>query len=351
MAAPLWQRVWPAPLAIDGRERLRVVLGAALGLLLTAWLSQALASAWAVPGWPWLVAPMGATAVLVFVVPSSPMAQPWAAVVGNTVSAAVGIACVRWLGPPALAASVAVAGAIALMFALRCLHPPGGACALLTALGGVADPRFVLFPVLVNSLLLVGIAWAYHRLTRRTPVTPPAPVVQRDDEAAALSADLDAVLARYNRVLDIRREDLEALLHDTGLRAYQRKLADTRCSDIMSKPPITVGIGTTLDEATALFGKRRIKALPVVDAGGAVVGILTPADLLRAPPGTASVGAVMTRRVRVANSDRHLSELIPLFAGSGHHHLPIVDAGGCLVGVLTQSDVVAALCRLDAPAV
>ncbi len=58
----------------------------------------------------------------------------------------------------------------------------------------------------------------------------------------------------------------------------------------------------------------------------------------------------MTRRVRVASSDRHLSELIPLFAGSGHHHLPIVDAGGHLVGVLTQSDVVAALCRLDPPA-
>jgi len=104
MAAPLWQRLWPAPLAIDSRERLRVVLGAALGLLLTAWVCQSLAAAWPTPGWPWLVAPMGATAVLVFVVPSSPMAQPWAAVVGNTVSAAVGIACARWAGPPALAA-------------------------------------------------------------------------------------------------------------------------------------------------------------------------------------------------------------------------------------------------------
>ncbi len=286
MGAPLWQRLWPAPLAIDARERLRVVLGAALGLLLTAWVCQSLVPAGPMPGWPWLVAPMGATAVLVFVVPSSPMAQPWAAVLGNTVSAAVGVACARWVGPPALAAAVAVAGAIGLMFALRCLHPPGGACALLAALGGIGDPRFVLFPVFLNSLLLVGVAWAFHRLTRpSTRAQRALPAAQRDDDAVALAADLDAVLARYNRVLDIRREDLEALLHDTELRAYQRKLADTRCRDIMSAPPITVRVGTPLAEAAVLFGERRIKALPVVDASNAVVGILTPADLLRASPG------------------------------------------------------------------
>ena len=54
----------------------------------------------------------------------------------------------------------------------------------------------------------------------------------------------------------------------------------------------------------------------------------------------------MTRKVRVASVDRHLAELIPLFGGGGHHHIPIIDAGGRLVGVIAPSDVVAALCRL-----
>lgn len=55
----------------------------------------------------------------------------------------------------------------------------------------------------------------------------------------------------------------------------------------------------------------------------------------------------MTRKVRVANVDRHLAELIPLFGSTGHHHIPIVDVAGRLVGIVTQSDVVAALYRPD----
>ena len=51
----------------------------------------------------------------------------------------------------------------------------------------------------------------------------------------------------------------------------------------------------------------------------------------------------MTRQVRVASMDRYLSELIPLFGSTGHHHIPIVDADDRLVGIVTQSDVVAAL--------
>ena len=174
------------------------------------------------------MAPLGASAVLVFAVPSSPLAQPWAVVGGNTVSALVGIACVHAVGSPELAAALAVGLAIALMFALRCLHPPGGASALLVALGGVTDPRFALYPVLVNSLLLVAVGMAYNQATRRSyphRQLPAGATTARDAEADAIDADLDAVLARYNQVLDISRDDLKALLADTQLAAYQRKLA------------------------------------------------------------------------------------------------------------------------------
>ena len=363
----------PAPLAIDGRERLRVALGAGLGILLTAVLCRWLAPA-ADPAWPWLMAPLGASAVLVFGVPASPLAQPWAVVAGNTLSALVGIACARWVAPPVLAAALAVGLAVALMLALRCLHPPGGASALLTVLSGVTDPAFALFPVFVNSLLLVAAGVAYNRATgrdyphRQRSTAAPAATAPPDP----LDADLDAVLARYNQVLDIGRDDLKALLEDTRLQTYQRRLADLRCADIMSRDPVTVRRETPLHEAWKLFRAHRVKALPVVDFSGAVIGIVTPADFMRTADVDAAdafdarlrklrewtrrdsankperVGEIMTRSVRVASVDRHLAELIPLFVGTGHHHIPVVGAMGRLVGILTQSDVVAALARPDA---
>ncbi len=250
------------------------------------------------------------------------------------------------IDPPALAAALAVSGAIAMMLALRCLHPPGGACALLTALTGVTDPAFALFPVLVNSLLLVAAALAYNRATRQPhPLPQPAASAARDARDSTVDADLDAVIARYNEVLDINREDLKALLEDTQLRAYPRKLADIRCSDIMSRQVVTVNAATPLPAAQALIRQHRIKALPVVDTTGGIVGIVTPADFVRAAPTADSIGQIMTRKVRVASANRHLVELIPLFGSSGHHHIPIIDADGRLTGIVTQSDVIAALCK------
>ena len=342
---PAWLRAfWPAPVAADWRERLRVLVGAALGILITGWLCG-LGSGTA--AWPWLIAPMGASAVLIFGAPASPLAQPWPVIGGNTLSALVGVACVHWGGPPALMAALAVGAAIGVMFALRCLHPPGGASALLVVLNGVADPAFVLYPVLANAMLLVAAGVAYNHATRRDYPHRPAPAAPyaRDAEAAAIDAELDAVLARHSHTLDIGRDELKALLEDTQLQSYQRKLANIRCSDIMSRRLITVSPDTPLANASALFREHRIKALPVVDASGGVVGIVTPADLVRGAATAELVSQIMTRQVRVAGVDRHLVELIPLFGGTGHHHIPVVDDGSRLVGIITQSDVVAALCR------
>jgi CBS domain-containing membrane protein len=350
-AARLVGALRPAPVTADARERLRVVLGATLGIALTAWLSHPFAAANPV-GWPWIVAPMGASAVLVFAVPTSPLAQPWAVVGGNTASALVGVLVVRWLGPSDLAAGLAVGAAIALMFALRCLHPPGGAAALM----GVHDPRFAFDPVLLNALLLTLAGVAYNRATGRNyphrQVAPAAAGAARDDAAADIDADLDAVLARHNQVLDISRADLKALLAETQLSGYQRKLANLRCGDIMSRRLVTVGLRTPLQQAKGLFRQHKIKALPVVDAANHVIGIVTPADFMRAAEAGATlpaqpqvVGEIMTRQVRVASLHRYLAELIPLFSSTGHHHIPIIDGDDKLVGIVTQSDVVAALSR------
>ncbi|RYF58912.1 MAG: hypothetical protein EOO29_49570, partial [Comamonadaceae bacterium] len=97
-------RAWlPGRTATDARERLRAIGGAALGLLFTALACRAFAGELMPGDTGWLIAPLGASAVLVFALPASPLAQPWAVLGGNTVSALVGIACARWLPDPAWA--------------------------------------------------------------------------------------------------------------------------------------------------------------------------------------------------------------------------------------------------------
>ncbi|MBT2335150.1 HPP family protein [Variovorax paradoxus] len=365
-------RAWlPGRSTVDARERTRAVAGAAIGLLITALLCRWMADAVNVS--IWLIAPMGASAVLVFAVPASPLAQPWSVIVGNTLSTLVGIACVRWIPDAAWAAALAVGAAIGLMFATRSLHPPGGAAALLAVLTHTTDFSAALFPTLVNSLLLVLAGVAYNSFTgRRYPHVQVAQPPRAD--ARFSQADVDAVLARYNQVLDISRDDLESLIQQTELESYKRRLGTLHCGDIMSREPVSVEFGTPLQEAWMLMNQRRIKALPVTDRTRRVVGIVTQADffrqldlehhegiagrlrdLIRATRTVVSnkpevVGQIMTRQVRVASADRPVVDLVPLFSEGGHHHIPIIDHEKRLTGMITQSDFVRALYRAVGPA-
>ncbi|WP_295854855.1 HPP family protein [uncultured Xylophilus sp.] len=354
---------------VSQAERWRIVAGAALGVLVAGiagrWFGADAAAAW-------LVAPMGASAVLVFAVPASPMAQPWAVVGGNTLSALVGIACARWIGEPLVAAPAAVGLAIAAMFLLRCLHPPGGASALLMVLAHETRWGFAAHPVLLDSLALAAAGMLFHHLTGRAYPprrAAPAPGASATTAERFSAADLDAALAHYDGVIDVSRADLATLLHHAETAAYQRTWGELRCRDIMSREVVTVQFGTSLQEAWTLMRERRIKALPVTDRARRVTGIVTTADFMREvglerpaglldrlralvqpSPGTTSdkpetVGQIMTRTVRVASQDRHAMELVPLFSEGGHHHIPVIDHEHRLVGIITQSDLVRALYR------
>ncbi len=363
----------PAAFRVDAKERWRAAFGAALGILVAGGVSRWVGGNLGIV--PWLAAPLGASAVLVFAVPGSPLAQPWSVIGGNTLSAFVGLACARAIGDTASAAAVAVAGAIAVMFLLRCLHPPGGATALLAVLMHATDPRFALLPILLNSALLVLVAVVYNTATgrryphRQAPSAAPAPPAGSRFSAA----DLDAALAHYNQVLDVSRDDLEELLHHAETAAFRRSLGALRCGDIMSPDPVAVTRETPAAEAGALMRSRAIKALPVVDQADRIVGIVTRADLLGDFPAASQdggdvraratdrgghgdagaspqrVGQIMTRKVRVARAGSPVIELLQMFSEGGHHHIPIIDDGQRLVGIITQSDLVQALHRAVLP--
>lgn len=119
----------------------------------------------------YLVAPFGASSVLLFAVPNSPLAQPWSAVVGNTVAALVAVAVCLVATDPALRIAMAVGLAIFATILCRALHPPAGAVAMTVAMS--PDPvqelgfMFALTPIAAGTALLVLIAIAYGRLTGR----------------------------------------------------------------------------------------------------------------------------------------------------------------------------------------
>jgi CBS domain-containing membrane protein len=250
------------------------------------------------------------------------------------------------------------------MIATRSLHPPGGAMALTAVLTHAHAWLYPLFPGMTNSLLLVLAGVAYNTVTgRRYPHAQGAAITPAPSPGQPTHADpLDEVLRRYNQVLDVSRDDLEALLHETERLAYRQRLNELRCENIMSRHLVKVQFGTPLQDAWNLLHKHQIKALPVVDQYDHLVGIVTLADFMRhaeintqdaltqrlrqflkATPGMNSskpevVGQIMTRQVRVASANRPLAELVPLFTRDGHHHIPIVGDKRKLVGIVTQSD-------------
>ncbi len=203
------------------RDRIGAALGGAIGIGVTAWVS-------ALAGFDrttaiLLAAPIGASAVLVFAVPSSPLAQPWRVIGGNGISALVGLGVAWWLGHGAFAAGVAVGLAILAMSLTRSLHPPGGGTVLLPVLAPAILAQglgFVLVPIGVNAVLLTLCGLLAHRFTghsypHRARRAPPAP--------GLLPEDVDAALAEAGEAFDVSREDLLALLARAELHAAERR--------------------------------------------------------------------------------------------------------------------------------
>ncbi|GGY24951.1 HPP family protein [Paludibacterium paludis] len=107
---------------------------------------------------PWLMAPFGASCVLLFAVPDSPLAQPRSVIGGHLLASLVGLIVLKTLGAGPWTMALAVGLAIALMQASRTLHAPAGADPLVVLMSGKTGWGFLLLPVLTGSLLLVAVA-------------------------------------------------------------------------------------------------------------------------------------------------------------------------------------------------
>jgi len=322
------------------------LVGGAFGIFATGYLMHLWLGGGA--GLPLLVAPIGASAVLLFAIPASPLAQPWAIVGGNTISALCGIFWMKLIGDPAYAAGLGVASAIMMMSLARCLHPPGGACALTSVIGGhavvAAGWSFALMPVALDSALLVALGMLYNAATRGNyPHRAASYTASAPAKAGYTMADIESVLAQYDELLDVSSEDLDTLFRQVETRAYRRLHGIIRCGQIMRSDAPRIAPSDALDDVRPLFAAHRLRALPVVDEEGRMEGLLCVDRLSQA--GDLPVAQLMDISPCIAPPDTPIDELLPILSGGIYQEAVVVDPQGRFLGLITQTDLLSALWR------
>lgn len=327
----------------------------------------------------YMIAPFGATSVLVFAVPNSPLAQPWSAVVGNCVAAAVGVLACMLTPSSTLCVALAVGVTITAMILLRAVHPPAGAVAMTAALNPEAIRElgfhFVLAPVLTGTLALVGLAMIYARLTgRRYPFRQfdePGPHGTADHpamERLGLSREeLTEILQRYRQSLNLGVEDLARLIGAAELQAATHRTGPLTAADVMSRDLVTVAPHTRLVRVADIFRKHGFTSLPVVDGEGRFCGVIFQLHLIRRARDDAfrhdrRFSAAMsdlltpsrgmpTRAREIMQTDpphvapdTSIGALLPMLASGECDAVPVLD-GQRIVGIVTQTDLISALAR------
>lgn len=145
-----------------------------------------------------------------------------------------------------------------------------------------------------------------------------------------------------------------------------------KVADVMTTELLTVRSETPLKEAAEILAAQKISGLPVVDAENHVVGVLSEGDILFKERGQAehkslferwletplpdvvskvearTVGEAMSAPATTIGPRRPLTEAAQTMIEYGIKRLPVVDADGKLIGIVTRADLVRAFVRSDA---
>ena len=188
------------------------------------------------------VASMAASAVLLFAIPHGALSQPWPLIMGNILSAIIGVTCYQYLGSTLLSACIATSVSVLVMYYLGCLHPPGGATAFFAVTSG-ADVHalgfdFVWMVIAANIACLLTVAVLYNGLFhwRRYPAHLFKMMDEKTNNVSAVNlADSEpsfgiseeniiAALQQTNSFVDVAPEELIAIFESASQHAETARL-------------------------------------------------------------------------------------------------------------------------------
>lgn len=206
--------------SVSAAEKLASTLGGVIGIYLITLISHHFTGA---SGAALIVPSMGASAVLVFAVPHGKLSQPWALFGGQLSSAVVGVTCYMLVPNLFLAGGLAVGLAIGTMHVLRCIHPPGGATALVAVVGSAQihalGYEYVLTPVLLNTIIIFSVAFVFNNFFpwRRYPTSmmrfTDTPVVTDKKPSRLIEKEhIERALSDIDLVIDLNVETLQQLI-------------------------------------------------------------------------------------------------------------------------------------------
>lgn len=366
------------PVNFSLRAKLLSLLACFCSIFFIALITK-IVSPW--PGYPMIVASMGASAIILFFIPGSPLAQPWSFVGGQLISAVVGMACALNISEISTAAATAVGGSIVMMLLMRCLHPPAAATSLTPIMAGTSITTlgysFVIVPVAINVFSMLLLAIIINRWVMNRDYPSPLPVKKKINQRHTLSEpshhigfseqDLDLALKESNVFIDMTHAELSHVLSKVEKNAFKRIKGNILCADIMIKNVMAVEYGTEVEQAWEIMRSNRLKAMPVIDRARRVIGIITWNDFFkfmdlnayesfldkfrgfirRTTDVSASkpeaVGLIMTSSVITLPDTTHIVDLVSLMSTLGHRQIPIVNSERRLIGMVYQANLIAAL--------
>lgn len=365
-----FRALYPAIPASTHKEAIRAGFGALIGLGIAGFVLSFLDLQGA---GLYLIAPFGASSVLLFAVPNSPLAQPWSAIVGNSVAALAGVAVCYVIPDPVLRVAVAVGLAITVMIVARAVHPPGGAVAMNPDIATELGFRFALTPVAAITAILVLTAVLYARATGRK-----YPLRHFDDKSPFQTADrspierlgldegeLNSILQQYRQSLNLGVEDLARLIGAAEFQVAAHRAGPITAGQIMSRDLVTVNAKTPLNEVADLFRRHGFTSLPVIEDDGRFIGVIfqihlirrATEDALRLDRGLlAAMARLIDRRRNVpiraieimsvteprATANTPIAALLPLMADGACDAVPVVEDNR-IIGIVTRTDLIAAL--------